>query len=276
MATYAIGDVQGCYQELNTLLNVIKFDPTHDKLWFCGDLVNRGPNSLATLRFVRSLKDRAVVVLGNHDLHLLALANGQATEKKNDSLQEVLNAPDCQELCDWLRHRPLLHYDANYDYALVHAGIPPQWSLQNALAYAREVETILQSCLQQEFYAHLYGNIPNRWDDNLLGWPRLRIIVNYLTRMRFCDEQGTLDLTAKGKPEEPPPDFFPWYKIPSKHHAGLKIIFGHWAALNGETNEPNLHALDTGCSWGKSLTAFRLEDERRFSVPCPNPKGVKS
>src|SRR6185312_8376786 len=185
MATYCIGDIQGCFVSLQQLLTKINFNPTHDRLWFTGDLVNRGPDSLKTLRWIKSLNN-SVVALGNHDLHLLAVANNPAKNKEHDTLQEILNAPDCNELCDWLREQPLLHYDAQLDYILVHAGLPPQWDLKKAQQCAQEVQNILRSDNYPEFLTHLYGNQPDCWDDNLTGWDRLRVITNYFTRLRFC------------------------------------------------------------------------------------------
>jgi bis(5'-nucleosyl)-tetraphosphatase (symmetrical) len=268
MPHYCIGDIQGCFQELESLLSVISFDQARDKLWFTGDLVNRGPDSLSVLRFIKSLGQAAVVVLGNHDLHLLALASGQGKAKKQDTLEEVLKAPDLAMLCDWLRKQPLLHHDAVLDYTLVHAGLPPQWDLQHAQQYAAEVSLMLQSDLYQTFLAHLYGNTPHCWDDRLNGWPRLRLITNYLTRMRFCDKNGSLELLSKGKSNKPPKGYMPWFKVPERNTKNVNIVFGHWAALCGRTDEPNVHALDTGCVWGKCLTAMRLEDKKRFQVPC--------
>jgi bis(5'-nucleosyl)-tetraphosphatase (symmetrical) len=270
MSNYAIGDIQGCYAELQALIQLIQFDPAHDQLWFTGDLVNRGPQSLAVLRYIKSLGEKAIVVLGNHDLHLLALECGQAKQKQFDSLDEILSAPDCQELCHWLRQQPLLHHDAKLNFTMTHAGIAPQWTLQQAIQYANEVTTILQSSQYVDFFAHLYGNSPNCWGDQLKGWERLRVIVNYFTRMRFCNEQGALELNAKGESSAPPPGFLPWFKVANRVNKDLNIIFGHWAALQGKTDEPNVFALDTGCVWGHCLTALRLEDRQYFSVPCSN------
>jgi bis(5'-nucleosyl)-tetraphosphatase (symmetrical) len=268
MPTYSIGDVQGCFSALTALLNKIQFDPAKDNLWFTGDLINRGPQSLETLRFVKSLDKQAITVLGNHDLHLLAVANRIRGDKKQDTLTDILSAPDCQALCDWLRQQPLFHYDKATGYALVHAGLPPQWDLAKASACAAEVETVLRSERYIEFLANMYGDTPASWDDQLSGWERLRLITNYLTRMRFCSLDGALDLAKKGKAENAPEGFLPWFKIPHRQHKKIKIIFGHWAALNGEADEPNIFALDTGCVWGNCLTALRLEDGERFKVSC--------
>lgn len=268
MATYAIGDVQGCFAELSALLTHIAFEPTHDKLWFSGDLVNRGPQSLAVLRFIKSLPESPVVVLGNHDLHLLALAYGVGENKKQDTLQEILQADDCQELCEWLRHQPLIHHDATLNFTMVHAGLSPQWDLSQALACAQELEAVLRGKNFLDFFRNMYGNEPTHWRDNLAGWDRLRYIVNSCTRMRFCDIQGDLELTIKGSVGSQPEGYIPWFKTPHRVNKDLRIVFGHWASLNGHTGEPNVHALDTGCAWGNCLTAMRLEDGQRFSVSC--------
>lgn len=267
MATYCIGDVQGCFIELQALLNKINFKSNQDKLWFVGDLVNRGPHSLQVLQLVKSLGSNATIVLGNHDLHLLALASGVVKTKPHDTLEDILRDPDCNELCHWLRQQSLLHYDPNLNYLMVHAGIPPQWNLDNALARAAEVQTVLRSNHYPELLAHMYGDQPNVWNDQLMGWERLRMIINYFTRLRFCDETGALELKIKGKAESRPEGFLPWFKWP-RHINHLKIIFGHWAALEGKTDEPHVIALDTGCVWGKCLTAMRLEDGQLFNVPC--------
>jgi len=268
MSNYSIGDVQGCFKQLIDLLHKIKFDPHHDRLWFTGDLVNRGPESLAVLRFVKHLGDKAIVVLGNHDLHLLAVANQQVPIGKHDTFAEILAAKDCAELCTWLRQQPLLHHDAHLGYTMVHAGLAPQWNLAKAKQCASEVEEVLQSDRYLELLQHLYGNEPNRWDDHLTGFERLRLIINYFTRMRFCKVDGTLDLATKGSVTAPPQDFFPWFNITNRKNKDLKIIFGHWAALNGETHVPNVFAIDTGCVWGNCLTAMRLKDGERFTVAC--------
>lgn len=263
MATYAIGDVQGCYSELQELLAAIKFDPQADRLWFAGDLVNRGPNSLEVLRFVKNLGN-AVVVLGNHDLHLLSLANGHPY--KDHTMYDVLAAPDCQELIDWLRQQPLLHYDAKLGYLMTHAGLPPQWSLAQAQNYAEEVETQLNDDRYAEFLDHIYGNQPDTWREDLTGWDRLRYIVNALTRLRFCTPSGKLDLVSVGKAGSQPPGFLPWFQVQNRACRDVNIVFGHWAALEGVTHTPQVFALDTGCAWGGSLTALRLEDRQLFEV----------
>lgn len=271
MAVYAIGDIQGCFDELQALLDKIGFDPAHDRLWFTGDLVNRGPKSLETLRYVKSLGDRAVTVLGNHDLHLLAVAYGLQDNEAED-LDRILTAPDRDELIDWLRHRPLLHHDPELGYTLVHAGLPPSWDLAKAQALAGEVESVLRGPDCRAFLEHMYGNEPEQWSDDLTGWDRLRFIVNCFTRMRFCDNDGRLELQAKGPPGSQPAPYRPWFAIPDRASADLKIVFGHWSTL-GPCAEPNVFPLDTGCLWGGSLTALRLDGERkRISFPCPGAR----
>lgn len=269
MTDFAVGDIQGCFSELKELLQLIKFNPQTDRLWLTGDLVNRGPQSLEVLRYVKSLGSKAIVVLGNHDLHFLAVAYGTSPIKPHDTFAELLAAPDCFELCDWLRQQHLFYFDSATGYALVHAGLPPQWTLHKALALSQEVETALKEKNFKDFFAHMYGDQPNKWDDSLTGWSRLRLIINYFTRLRFCDEQGTLDLSNKGsQPNKNHTHLIPWFKAPNRQHRELKIIFGHWAALKGKTDTPSVFGLDTGCAWGNKLTAMRLEDEQRFSILC--------
>lgn len=268
MPTYCVGDVQGCYDELIALLTKINFDLQNDQLWFTGDLVNRGPKSLQVLRFVKSLGPRAITVLGNHDLHLLAVANQQASSKKQDTLDEILKAHDSEELCDWLRKQPLLHHDANLQYTMTHAGLPPHWDLIKAQQCADEVSQALKSNHYLDFLANMYGEKPNLWSDNLSGWPRLRLITNYLTRMRLCNAEGELNLSKKGKVTQRDDGFLPWFKISGRQNKNLRIVFGHWAALEGITDEPDIFAVDTGCVWGNCLTALRLEDQQRFSIQC--------
>lgn len=276
MSTYCIGDVQGCSDELQSLLHLIQFNPQKDTLWFTGDLVNRGPQSLEVLRFVKLLNERsiALMVLGNHDLHLLAVVNQSTPLKAEDTFQDILNAPDCVELCNWLRQQPLIHHDRGW--TLVHAGLPPQWDLAQANACAREVETVLRSERHQEFTSHMYGNSPHCWDEKLSGWERLRVITNYFTRLRFCDTAGNVEFTSKGESHKMPEGFLPWFRIPNRFNKNLTILFGHWAALQGKTDEPNTYALDTGCVWGHALTAMRLEDKKKFSLPCPAHQQINS
>ena len=268
MAVYAIGDVQGCYDELKALLALIRFDPVKDTLWFTGDLVNRGPASLQTLRAVRELGQSAVTVLGNHDLHLLAVAEGCAPFHKSDTLEGILNAPDRDELLAWLRQQPLMHHDAALNYTLVHAGLPPQWDLAEAQACAREVETVLRGDDYREFFQHMYGNTPDQWRDDLTGWDRLRFITNSFTRLRFCDAQGRFDFQAKGEPGTQPEGYLPWFEVPGRRSEDLRVVFGHWSTL-GLRREHNLLSLDTGCLWGEQLTAIHLGvDTAVYCVEC--------
>lgn len=272
MATYAIGDIQGCLQELQTLLKRVGFRAGPDRLWLTGDLVNRGPDSVGVLRFVKALGDDAIAVLGNHDLHLLAVAHGHTDRlHKRDTLGGVLAAPDCEELLDWLRHRPMLHYDPDAGFLMVHAGLAPQWDLRTAQNCAREIESVLRGHRYREFLNHMYGNTPERWDPDLSGWPRLRFTTNCLTRMRYCNADGSLNLKAKGPPGTQPPGCLPWFEVPGRRTQGVPIIFGHWSTLRLDPHKAqrtDIRPIDTGCVWGGSLTALRLEDGRQFSVPA--------
>ena len=265
MATYAIGDVQGCFDELRALLGAFRFDRARDRLWFVGDLVNRGPASLAALRFVRDLGDGAVVVLGNHDLHLLALALGHVKSRKDDTLDEVLAAPDAGDLLDWLRSRPMIHVEGNT--TLVHAGLLPQWDIAKARSLAKEVETQLRGPGYGEFLAQLYGSRPERWDEGLTGADRLRVIVNAMTRLRFCTAQGVMEFETKGETTQAPKGYLPWFDVPGRRSAGSTVVCGHWSAL-GLRVAPKLLALDSGCVWGGQLSAIRLEDRQLYQVPC--------
>lgn len=265
MSTYAIGDLQGCHASLQALLDKIGFVSTEDRLWFVGDLVNRGPQSLACLRFVRSLGDRAVVVLGNHDLHLLAVAEGVSKLGKRDTLQPILDAPDRADLLDWLCRQKLLHVDERY--LMVHAGLLPQWSLTKAMALAGEIEAMLRGPNRRAFLKDMYGNEPSRWDETLTGKSRHRLVANALTRMRILNDNNELDLEFKGELDAIPQGMAPWF---AKRHASLAdktILAGHWSAL-GLHVLPNFIGLDTGCAWGRQLTAFRLEDRAIFQVEC--------
>ncbi|NVK74715.1 MAG: symmetrical bis(5'-nucleosyl)-tetraphosphatase [Oceanospirillaceae bacterium] len=268
MSTYVIGDLQGCLAPLIQLLEQIQYKAGQDKLWFAGDLINRGNESLETLRFIKSLGNNATVVLGNHDLHLLAVSYGFGKLKRGDTLSEILTASDRDELMEWLRHQPLFHYDEQLNTVMTHAGIPPCWDLQQAQALAEEVENELKSDNVDEFLSAMYGNKPNIWSDDLTGQDRLRAITNYLTRMRFCDENSKLDLASKEGINTATKGYAPWFNYPSKVPESCHIVFGHWAALEGKTQKERIHALDTGCVWGGSLTALRLEDRQRFSIPC--------
>jgi bis(5'-nucleosyl)-tetraphosphatase (symmetrical) len=266
MSTFIIGDVQGCYDELQALLTKIEFNPEQDTLWFTGDLVNRGPNSLEVLRLLSQLPN-ANSVLGNHDLSLLAFAYCKAPIKQH-TFDDVVNAPDRETLLTWLRNRPLLHYDPEHKFVLTHAGLPPQWNLQQAKTNAREVEDILRGADFKQLLLEMYGNEPRQWQDDLIGWPRYRFIINALTRLRFCDLQGAIELQHKGAIGSQPAYLLPWYKIPDRANKNIKIIFGHWASLDGYADEPNVFPLDTGCVWGRRLTAMRIEDGQLFALPC--------
>ncbi len=265
MSTYAIGDVQGCFDELQRLLKKIRFDPARDLLWFVGDLVNRGPKSLEVLRYVRSLGERAVTVLGNHDLHLVAASLNGKTGKR-DTLDAILAAPDGDELIAWLRSRPLIHSHGNW--VLVHAGLPPQWSTQEALEICADASRALVHRRSDAFLASgMYGNEPDRWQKNLRGADRLRFVINCCTRMRACSPQGNIDLSHKGPPGEAPEGLLPWFAVPGRRSAQQTVIFGHWSAL-GRVAWPGHRAygLDTGCVWGRKLTALRLQDRKLFAV----------
>lgn len=268
MAIYAVGDIQGCYIELQQLLERIRFDPAQDQLWLVGDLVNRGPGSLEVLRLIKSLGAGAISVLGNHDLHLLAVAEGAAELHRSDTLDEVLNAPDRDELLAWLRHQRLLHAEGKY--VLVHAGLLPQWSVKQAAALAHEVETALRGDDYATFLARMYGNAPHAWDDDLDGYKRLRVITNAFTRLRICTVQGEMEFRFKGEVERIPSGYLPWYEVPERKSRDATVIFGHWSAL-GLKVEPRVIALDTGCLWGGPMTAIRLEDRQLFQVSCRNP-----
>ena len=263
MATYAIGDVQGCFTELQDLLCLIEFNASRDRLWFTGDLVNRGRESLETLRLVSSLGDAAITVLGNHDLHLLAVYYADQPENDSDTFDALLAAPDCDRLLDWLRHRPLLHR-AGKD-ALVHAGIPHIWNIEQASSLAEEVEACLRGPYFRNLLRVLYGDCPRVWHNNWKGVPRLRAIVNYLVRMRVINPAGRCDFDFKGDDRNESSEFKPWFDYwPG---SPTRLLFGHWAALGAETGRQDIVALDAGCAWGYKLMAMRLEDSRRFSVP---------
>lgn len=265
MATYAIGDIQGCFEPLRQLLESFRFDVDRDRLWLVGDLVNRGPDSLKTLRFVRALGERAVCVLGNHDLHLISVAAGCAKLGADDTLDEVLQAPDRDELIDWLRHRSMMHRQD--EYALVHAGLLPDWSVDQALALAQEVEHALRAADYRQLLSNMYGNQPDRWDARLTGFARLRVIVNAMTRMRVCSLDGKMDLRFKGEAQDAPAGTLPWFDVPGRLSGDTSVIFGHWSAL-GLLLRADAIGLDTGCLWGRQLSAVRLQDRRLYQVSC--------
>ena len=274
MWTYAIGDIQGCNQELVDLLDRINFDPAVDRLWMTGDIVNRGPESLKVLRLVRELK--AVTVLGNHDLHLLAVAAGKVKMRKKDTLDEILAAPDREELIGWLMQQPLIHIDTGSGYTLVHAGLPPQWDIAMARKYSSEIENVLQGEKAAVFFEKMYGDKPDIWSDGLQGWDRLRFITNCFTRIRYCYEDGRIEMKEKGPPGSQSKSLKPWYEIRDRQSSNEKIIFGHWATvrlgIEQDFRSANVYALDTGCVWGGKLTAFRLEDGQYFEVPSRQGK----
>jgi bis(5'-nucleosyl)-tetraphosphatase (symmetrical) len=268
MATYAVGDIQGCCTELRQLLEQMRFDPAQDKLWLVGDLVNRGPDSPGVLRLVKALGEAAITVLGNHDLHLLAVAEGAAEPHRSDTLNEVLNAPDRDELLAWLRAQRLLYTEG--DWVLVHAGLLPGWTVRQAQKLAHEVEAALRGAHYHDFLIRMYGNHPDCWDDGLSGYKRLRVITNAFTRMRICTAQGQMEFKFKGEVRDIPAGYLPWYEVPGRRNAEATVIFGHWSAL-GLKVEPRVIALDTGCLWGGPLSAIRLEDRQLFQVGCRNP-----
>jgi len=273
MATLAIGDVQGCYDQLMRLLERAGYDEKRDVLWFVGDLVNRGPQSAQTVRFVKKLGARQVTVLGNHDLALLVIAAGIRKPHRGDTFDELLTAPDRDELLDWLRFQKMMH--AGEGYAMVHAGLAPQWSVARALALAREVEMALQGPGYREFLANMYGNEPTRWSDDLTGYARLRVIVNAMSRMRLVTPDGAMEFSHKTGLAGLPAGYQPWYDAPARASRAERVIFGHWAALGLLVRE-DVVCLDSGCVWGRALTALRLEDRRIYQLECPELEGTAS
>ena len=265
MATYAVGDIQGCCTEFRQLLEQIHFDPSTDRLWLVGDLVNRGPDSLDVLRLVKSLGNAAITVLGNHDLHLLAVADHAVELHRNDTLDEILTAPDRNELLAWLRTQRLLHVEG--DFVLVHAGLLPCWTVAQAQQLAHEVEAALRGKHCHEFLTRMYGNRPDHWEDDLTGYKRLRVITNAFTRMRICTAQGGMEFKFKGEVQNVPAGYIPWFDLPGRASASATVIFGHWSALGLQVT-PRVIALDTGCLWGGALSAVRLEDREVFQIPC--------
>lgn len=268
MATYAIGDIQGCYAEFARLLDYLAFSATRDRLWLVGDLVNRGPDSLAVLRLVKGLGARAITVLGNHDLHLIMQSAGHGKVSDEDTLAPVLAAPDRDDLLSWLRAQPLFHVED--EYAMVHAGLLPQWDVAQAMDLSDETSLALTAANYRDFLANMWGSEPNAWRDELAGWDRLRVVVNAMTRMRFCTPGGAMEFRAPGAkapPDRGPAGCLPWYEVPGRRSADHMMICGHWSAL-GFKRQKNLLALDSGCLWGGCLTAVRLEDQRVFQLPC--------
>ncbi|MCF8007044.1 MAG: symmetrical bis(5'-nucleosyl)-tetraphosphatase [Methylovulum sp.] len=270
MSIYAIGDIQGCFDELQLLLDKIQFNPQQDCIWFAGDLVNRGPKSLETLRFVKNLGTSAITVLGNHDMHLLAAASTPKTSTKKDSLTPILEAPDRDELIHWLRHQPLFY--TNNDFCMIHAGLPPQWDFKTTQRMALLVENALQGPNYELLLQQMYGNKPNQWTPQLKGNAKLRFIINCFTRMRYCDASGRLDFNNTGPIGTQPEELMPWFTLPNRKSANMKIIFGHWSTL-GYYEGSNCYAIDTGCLWGGQLTALKLSTPiQRISIDCPTTK----
>ena len=275
MTTWAIGDLQGCYDETQRLLEAIRFDPAQDHLWFCGDLVNRGGQSLETLRLVKSLDIHSHVVLGNHDLSLLAISLRREDEQRkvNADLQAVLFAPDRDELLEWLRLRPLLHVDRTLGWAMVHAGLAPKWSIALAERRAHEVEARLHGKNHDKLLRNMYGNKPDAWSPKLEGFDRLRAIINVFTRMRFCNVRGAIAFNEKGAPGTQKPGFYPWFEVPGHAPRDVKMVCGHWSTL-GLFQGLGVHAIDTGCVWGGRLTALALGEVPHI-VQVPGKPGRK-
>ena len=272
MTTYAIGDVQGCYDELRTLLDTLRFDPAADTLWLVGDLVNRGPKSAETLRFVQGLGDAAVTVLGNHDLALLVVAAGVKKPHRGDTIDDILSAPDRDELLAFLRTRKLFHAEGGY--AMVHAGLLPQWTIEQALALSREVEARL-AANDADLFRNMYGNTPVAWDDSLTGYDRLRVIINAMTRARLVDADGRMEFSHKTGLDGAPAGYMPWFDAPGRRSAATPIVCGHWAAL-GVVLRDDLLSIDSGCVWGRRLSALRLSDRRLFQTDCSSLSGTAS
>jgi len=266
MATYAIGDIQGCYDEFRLLLNKIQFNPATDRVWLAGDLISRGPKSLEVLNYVYQHQENFEIVLGNHDLHLLAVYYTNGKLPKKDDLNTILHAENCSKLMKWLRKQPIAVYDKSLDFLMTHAGVAPGWDLNQTLACAFELEHALdKKDTATDFFQHMYGNKPNHWHKKLCGIERLRFITNAFTRMRFCHQDGSLDFKSKSTPGKQAKGLQPWYEL-SNIGQETRVVFGHWAALSGKAKEKNIYAIDTGCVWGDRLTALRLEDQQRFHV----------
>lgn len=270
MSTYVVGDIQGCYDPLCRLLETIGFDSSSDTLVSVGDLINRGPNNLGVLQLVRSLGSHFLGVLGNHDLNFLAVEAGLRKLKPKDTTHDLLESPERAGIVAWFNALPLALVHGGH--LIVHAGVGLDWSVEQTLAYASEVSSVLQSAQRLAFLQNMYGDKPDRFEESLTGFERLRVITNVLTRQRFCSAEGQMDLDNKLAPEFAPPAMLPWFMHPNRQSLGTPIVFGHWAALDGQANDPrgiyNVHPVDTGCVWGKSLTCLRLEDHRRFSCDC--------
>ncbi|MDA3915213.1 symmetrical bis(5'-nucleosyl)-tetraphosphatase [Oleiagrimonas sp.] len=277
MAVYAIGDVQGCYPELQRLLDKLAFDPAADRLWFCGDLVNRGGGSLKVLRLLHSLREHLVITLGNHDLSLLAIAERKpdAQRRVNTDLREVLFADDAGTLLTWLRNQSLLHHDADLGWTMVHAGLAPRWTMSQARRAASEVERELAGNQHRRLLSNMFGNKPDAWTPRLRGNERLRAAINVFTRMRYCDVRGRIDFNAKGPPGTQKPGLYPWYEVPGMRQRDTRIVCGHWSAL-GFFSGLNIHAIDTGCVWGGTLTALRLDTPEPIRISVAAEPGRTS
>jgi bis(5'-nucleosyl)-tetraphosphatase (symmetrical) len=275
MAVYAIGDVQGCYDELVKLLDRINYDPTVDQIWLAGDIVNRGPNSLDVLRFAKNNPENVRVVLGNHDMHLIAMsANNFQHQHHMDTLQQVFDAEDCDELLFWLRQQPLIYHDQQLGFSMLHAGLPPQWTLEQAICYANEVHSVIRGEHWHAFFTDMYGNKPNQWSESLKGMERLRYITNCFTRLRYCHNDGRLALKFKGHPDQRPEGQTSWFEMPNRQTAEDRIVFGHWSTL-GTGQYGNVFSLDSGVVWGDKLTAVRIDQDpyQWFEVDA-DPKGL--
>ncbi|MES2048211.1 MAG: symmetrical bis(5'-nucleosyl)-tetraphosphatase [Pseudomonadota bacterium] len=266
MNTFVIGDIQGCCDQLEQLLQLIFAVDADARILFAGDLVNRGPKSLETLRLVKNMGQRADTVLGNHDLHLLAVAHGIRPAHRNDTLNDILSAPDREELLDWLRRRPLAIMEQGH--LLVHAGVFPQWTAEQTMALATEVQNILRGPDWLDFLAQMYGNTPAQWNDNLQGVERWRCIINGLSRMRFCSIDGVMDFASKEGMQGAPNGFLPWFDLPNRKSENCTVVIGHWSTL-GLLLRPNLISLDTGCVWGGHLSAISLNDRHLIQIACP-------
>lgn len=269
MSTYAIGDLQGCYDDLRRLLDLISYVPGRDRILLAGDLVNRGPQSLECLRFARDHAGSVRSVLGNHDLHLLACAADRRRLKPGDTLAAILDAPDAGDLLDWLAAQPLAVHDRELDLLMIHAGVAPQWDLEQTLSLAAEASATLAGADRADFFGHMYGDQPSAWDESLAGWDRIRFVVNCFTRLRFCNRQGRLALKPKGAPGSQAEGLLPWFAVPGRRTAGTRIVFGHWSTLGRVAwPEHRVWGLDTGCIWGAKLTALNVDTGELIAAPC--------
>lgn len=266
MATYAVGDIQGCYDEFSRLLELLSFDAAKDRLWLLGDLINRGSDNLSVIRLVRSLGAAVSTVLGNHDLHFLAIHYGGHNPQRADTFHDVLEADDVDEIADWYRHQAILVCDRSLGYVMVHAGIPHIWNVDKAAELALELEAVIAGDRHKEFFEAMYGNEPDRWSEDLQGMDRWRAITNYFTRMRLIDNEAVLDFSHKGALHDAPVGLTPWFELRRTRPLDLKLLFGHWAALEGHTGDENILALDTGCVWGRELTALCLETGQKTAI----------